>query len=167
MIRKILDKIERIIMFISTILMGIIVVVLFYAVVMRYVFHRPPSWSMELGRYLFLWMVILTAVLVTREKSHIQITFLVNMLPSKLRFIWMNINRLLMIGFCGVMVYQGLAIYPIVSQAASPSLGISMGWLYLSVPVGGLLMGVYLLESIVASIIAQTKTTVSGEDAQC
>jgi len=167
MLKNILDRIERIIMFISGILMSIIVVVLFYAVVMRYVFHHPPSWSMELGRYLFLWMVMLTAVLVTREKSHIQIIFLVSMLPNRLRIIWMNIIRLLMIGFCGVMIYQGLVIYPIVSQAASPSLGISMGWLYLSVPVGGFLMGMYILESVVESIRRIAKAQGTEEDTKC
>jgi TRAP-type C4-dicarboxylate transport system permease small subunit len=58
-----------------------------------------------------------------------------------------------MIGFCWVMIQQGMKIYPIVAQASSPSFGISMGWLYLSIPVGGVLMGICILEIMVRSIV--------------
>ena len=65
------------------------------------------------------------------------------------------------------MVQQGLAIYPTVSEASSPALGISMGWLYLSVPAGGVLMGIYILESIVESVIDQLKASSPKEKLTC
>ena len=156
--KKILDVTEMILKIASGILLGIIVVCLFYAVVMRYVFHRPPAWSMELSRFLFMWMVIFSACVVTREKSHIQISFIVNMLPDTLRFVWMNILRLLMMAFCWVVLQQGIAIYPMVSEASSPTLGLSMGWLYAAIPFGALMMGVYLLESIIESIVERSRS---------
>jgi len=167
MIKKILDIIEFVIKIISRVLISVIVAILFYAVVMRYVFHRPPSWSIEVGRYLFIWMVILSAVLVTREQSHVQITFFVNLLPKRLRFLWLTFIRVLMMGFCWLMIQQGLVIYPIVASAASPCLGMSMGWWYISIPVGGLLMGVYILETIVKSIVDHVKTNSSEEKCIC
>lgn len=167
MIKRTLDTIELAIKVICRVLIGVIVAVLFYAVVMRYVFHYPPSWSIEVGRYLFIWMVILSAALVTREQSHVQITFLVNLLPKRLRFLWLTFIRVLMMGFCWLMIQQGLVIYPIVASAASPCLGISMGWWYLSIPVGGLLMGVYILETIVKSIIDHVKMNSSEEKCIC
>lgn len=153
MMKKILDVIEKILEQISRILIGGIVVIIFYAVVMRYVFHRPPPWSEELSRFFFIWMIMLSAVLVTREKSHIQIIFLINLLPRKIRFFISNFIRFLMISFCWVMIQQGFKIYPIVAEAFSPSFGISMGWLYLAIPVTGILMIIYILESIIKSII--------------
>jgi TRAP-type C4-dicarboxylate transport system permease small subunit len=51
------------------------------------------------------------------------------------------------------MVQQGLKIYPIVAEASSPTFGVSMGWLYLSIPVGGLLMGICILENIIKSVV--------------
>ena len=166
MVKKILDKLEMALKIICRLFMAIVVAILFYAVIMRYIFHLPPGWSMELSRYMFIWMVMLSAVLVTREQSHIQITFIVRYLPNKVRFVWLNILRILMIGFCW-MVQQGLAIYPTVSEASSPALGISMGWLYLSVPAGGVLMGIYILESIVESVIDQLKASSPKEKLTC
>jgi len=163
MAKKILDAIEKTLKVICTVFMAVIVAILFYAVVMRYVFHIPPGWSIELSRYMFLWMVMLSVIVVTREQSHIQITLVLNYLPERAKFVWLNILRILMIGFCLILIHQGLAIYPIVSEASSPALDISMGWLYLSVPVGGTLMGIYILESIVASVIDRFKVVPSNE----
>jgi len=161
--KKLLDAVQIIIEMLSRILIGGIVAIIFYAVVMRYVIHRPPAWSEELSRFLFIWMIMLGAVLVTREQSHIQITFLVDLLPERLRFLLSNLTRLLMIAFCWVMIQQGLKIYPIVAEASSPSFGISMGWLYLAIPVGGMLMGLYVLEWMVKSIVARWRGSSSGE----
>jgi TRAP-type C4-dicarboxylate transport system permease small subunit len=157
-VKKVLDIVEMAIRFISRVFIGAIVAVIFYAVVMRYIFHRPPAWSEELSRFVFIWMIMFSAVLVTREESHIQITFVLDLLPKTLRFFVSNFVRLLMIGFCWVMVQQGLRIYPIVAEASSPSFGISMGWLYLSIPVSGILMGIYILETIVKSIVDRVRT---------
>jgi len=149
---KVLNFIEKILEMICTVFVGAIVLVLFYAVVMRYGFHKPPAWSIEASRFMFLWMVMFGAVLVTREKSHVEIDFIANLLPLKIRFFWLNLLRLLMLAFCGVLVYYGVKILPIVGQANTPTLEMSMGWLYASVPAGGFLMGVYILELIIRSL---------------
>jgi TRAP-type C4-dicarboxylate transport system permease small subunit len=152
LVEKVLNFVEKILEIICTVFVGAIVLVLFYAVVMRYGFHKPPAWSIEVSRFMFLWMVMFGAALVTREKSHIEIDFIVNYIPLKIRFFWINLLRLLMLAFCGVMVYYGLKILPIVGQANTPTLEMSMGWLYASVPAGGFLMAVYILEMLIRSV---------------
>ncbi len=152
-IEKVSKVIEAVIKIICRIFIGAIVAVIFYAVIMRYVFYHPPAWSEELSRFMFIWMIMLSAVLVTHEQSHIQITVFVDLLPKRLRFFLLTLTRLLMTVFCFVMIQQGLKIYPIVAEASSPTFGISMGWLYLSIPVGGLLMGICILENIFKSLL--------------
>jgi TRAP-type C4-dicarboxylate transport system permease small subunit len=149
---NVLNFVEKILELICTVFVGAIVLVLFYAVVMRYVFHMPPAWSIEASRFMFLWLVMFGAALVTRENSHIEIDFIVNRLPPKVRFVWVNLLRLVMLAFCGVLIYYGIKILPIVGQANTPTLEMSMGWLYASVPTGGFLMGVYILELLIRSL---------------
>ena len=167
MVTKILNSLETVLKFVCGGLLAVIVSALFYAVIMRYVLHQPPAWTMEMSRYLFIWMVIFSAAIITREQSHIQIVFVLDRLPRMPRFILSNFLRLLMIGFCWVMIRQGIFILPMVSEASSPTLGISMGWLYLSIPVGGVLMGFYLLEAIVASISNHVGSDSRGEQPEC
>ncbi len=152
-IEKGLDFFEKTLDLICRVFIGAIVAIIFYSVVMRYVFLHPPAWAEELSRFIFLWIIMLGAVLVTREQSHIELTFLLDLMPKKLRFVFLTVTRLLMIAFCWVMVQQGLKIYPIVAEASSPTFGISMGWLYLSIPVGGLLMGICIVENILKSLL--------------
>ena len=149
---KVLNFIEKILEMICTVFVGAIVLVLFYAVIMRYGFHKPPAWSIEVSRFMFLWMVMFGAALVTREKSHVEIDFIANHLPLKIRYFWINLLRLVMLSFCGVMIYYGIKILPIVGQANTPTLEMSMGWLYASVPAGGFLMGIYILELLIRSL---------------
>ncbi len=147
------DFFEKVLSLISRIFVGATVAIIFYSVVMRYVFQRPPFWVEELSRFIFIWIIMLGAVLVTREQSHIELVLFVNLLPKKWRFVLSIFTRLLMVVFCWVMVQQGIKIYPIVAEASSPTFGLSMGWLYLSIPVGGLLMGICILENIMKSLL--------------
>ena len=167
MLTKLLNGLESCLKVICGLFCGILVVILFYAVVMRYLFHSPPAWSMEFCRFLFLWMIVLSAVLVTREQSHIQITLLQDRLPPRWRIVWTSILKILMICFCGVLVRQGFLILPLVSEAATPTLGISMGWLYVTVPIGGLLMGLATVETLIRSIVEYRKTISTGEQSTC
>jgi len=161
MIKRILDILEFTLKIICGVFISVIVGILFYAVVMRYVFHRPPSWSIEVSRYMFIWMVMLGAVLVTREQSHVKITFFTNLMPEKFRFFWLNFIRIMMIVCCWIIIKQGLIIHPIVASASSPCLGLSMGWVYLSTIAGSILMIVYILEVIARSIIEHVRTNPS------
>jgi TRAP-type C4-dicarboxylate transport system permease small subunit len=125
---------------------------------MRYVFNRPPAWAEELSRFIFIWIVMLGAILVTREQSHIEFTILFDRFPKKMKSLVKTLIRLLMLVFCWIMVREGVRIYPIVAEAASPTFAISMGWLYLSVPVGGILMGVFTLENLLKSFFLEEQT---------
>jgi len=164
MVEKALNFMESVLEKLCILFVGAIVATLFYAVVMRYGFHRPPAWSIELSRFLFLWMVMLGAVLVTSEKSHVEITFLSDRLPPKVRRIWLALVRLAMLCFCFVMVYYGVRILPIVGQANTPTLDLSMGWLYAAVPAGAFLMGMYILRSLHSPAPEECRSARSGED---
>jgi TRAP-type C4-dicarboxylate transport system permease small subunit len=163
MVEKALNLLESVLEKICIVFVGAIVAILFYAVVMRYGFHRPPAWSIELTRFLFLWMVMLGAVLVTLEKSHIEITFLSDRLPPKIRTAWLAFLRLAMLGFCVVMVYYGVRILPIVGQANTPTLNLSMGWLYGAVPTGAFLMGMCILRARRSPAPEECRSAGSGE----
>jgi TRAP-type C4-dicarboxylate transport system permease small subunit len=154
-----LDYFEKALNIICRVFLGAIITIIFYGVIMRYIFSRPPAWAEELSRFIFIWMIMLGAVVVTREQSHIELTILVDHLPKKVRLVISIFTRLLMICFCWVMIQQGVKIYPIVAEAASPTFAISMGWLYLSIPVGGFLMTIFILENMIKSLLQASATT--------
>ena len=154
-IGKAADLFEKVLDALLRTLLGMIILVISYSVLMRYAFSRPPAWAEELSRFVFIWICMIGAILVTREESHIEFTIVFDRLPAKLKIITKTVIRLLMLVFCWFLMREGIRIYPIVAEASSPTFGISMGWLYLSIPVGGALMGVFILEKLLRSVLSR------------
>ena len=70
---------------IAGVCLSIMSVLVFYQVVMRYVFHRPTSWSDEIAVYAMLWSVYLSCSWAVRERAHIRVMNLINLFPGKAR----------------------------------------------------------------------------------
>ncbi|HOI93989.1 MAG TPA: TRAP transporter small permease [Syntrophobacter fumaroxidans] len=160
---KVLDAVDRVVSFISAAFIAVMVSILFYAVVMRYVLHSPPEWSIEITRFMFVWMVFLAAALVSRDDTHLNIGLFIDWLPARFKKPFRVLNLALSLLFCGVLIYQGIKIYPKVAQATSPTFGVSMGWLYLPLTVGSALMCLFIVENIVRLLLDKPRQPASGE----
>ena len=64
---------------------AILIVVGFIQVVMRTVFNNSLSWSEELIRYIYIWLCWVGISLTQRRGEHIQLTFVLDMLPRKVQ----------------------------------------------------------------------------------
>ncbi len=164
---RLLDALEMGLKVTVGLLIAIVVGLTAYGVPMRYLFLRPQAWAMEISRFGFPWLVMLGAAIIVRQKAHITITFFFDLLPPPLRFCWNMAIHLSMLAFCWILVDQGWRIYPIVAEARSPTLSWSMGWLYLSVPVGGALMGLFLFERLVTLCRERGWRTPLGGESRC
>ncbi len=112
-----------------------------------------PSLGHEIPRIAFVLLVMLGASVITQRKEHIGMTFFLDLLPQPLKFVWSLIVHLAMLWFCWVLIEQGMDIFPQVAVAKTPTLNLSMGWLYLAIPLGGALIGLYILEQTVRLIV--------------
>ena len=59
------------------------VLLVFFQVIMRTVFHNSLSWSEELSRYIFIWQIWLGASIALKEDEHINVTLVYNMVKNK------------------------------------------------------------------------------------
>ncbi|MDU4961822.1 MAG: TRAP transporter small permease [Sporomusaceae bacterium] len=147
-----LDKLEKVVGLIEEyICVGLILIMcvsVFAQVLFRYVFAVPLSWTEEISRYSLIWLTFIAGAMCIRTNSHYVIDVLVNKLPVPPRLA-MNILILTSMGaFAGVMFFTGLEILPIVDYQISPALRISMGYIYLAIPFGSLLMLFHLFCAI-------------------
>jgi TRAP-type C4-dicarboxylate transport system permease small subunit len=65
--------------------LGILVFVVLLAVLFRYALDNSLVWSDEFVRYLFVWLTMIGAAVVLREREHIRIEYFVDKLPGPLR----------------------------------------------------------------------------------
>lgn len=67
----------------AAILMGLMLVMMAYQIVTRYVFNNPSDWTEEVMRYTYVWIVFLGSSAALADKSHVAITLLADKLSAR------------------------------------------------------------------------------------
>ncbi len=127
------------------ILSAVLTIVVLYAVFMRYVINKSPSWTEELARYLMVWSALLAMSIALRQNRHIGLTSLVERIWGKytgIAFFFADISMLIFFLF---MVFTGIPMTIFVINQRSPSMNLPMWVPYLSIPVGGFFLSVEAL----------------------
>jgi len=102
--------IDRIAMFIGRVtmlLIAIVVCVMMYEVILRYVFERPTLWANEMSLWLAGFVFILAGFYAMQQRSHIRIYLLYDMLPRSLQKVCDTVSTVLIVGFAFFLVYGG------------------------------------------------------------
>ena len=115
----------------------------------RYILNQPSTWSEELVGYIFAWMSLFGACLVTGERGHMNIPILVDMAPGGVRKLLMCLGELIAFAFSAViLVYGGLQITNLAMGQMTSSLGIAVGVFYVVMPVCGVINMIYTVMNI-------------------
>lgn len=121
----------------------IMLVVVLYQVFMRYVLNRPPIWSDELARYLYIWMVFLGAALVSRRRAHVGMEYLPDRLPPRARRTLLLLHEGAIVVFLVAALISGLGFYDFYHRIPSPAMQLPSGYLVGILPVACVLMLVH------------------------
>jgi C4-dicarboxylate transporter DctQ subunit len=154
-ISRLFDFIEKTINSIIIVLLMLMTAAIFYQVVLRYVFHSANIWAEEFARYSFIWVVMLGSSSALRRFRHIRIDFLVQALSQRTQKAVSFCNYLLMLLFLGVLVVYGVRIAEQAADKLSAGLGVSMGFMYLSIPIGSALMFLFTLEILAREYLSR------------
>jgi len=149
---KIRSIIDRGIFYITVFIVAVLTATSFFQVVARYIFHRPPSWSEEVVRYLFVWLVFLAASVGFRRGSHLGVDFFVGLLPLKIRKAVEVGIHIFLCFLLAVVTWQGVIMAGMVKFQLSPAMRISMSWIYAAIPVGGFFMFLEVVSLLLKSL---------------
>ncbi len=122
-----------------------ITLVLFAGVVWRYFFVDPLTWSDEIARTLFVWLAFIGAAIGVKRRLHSAVLVFGSRLPAKWQTFMTVLGLLVIAVMAGVLLYTGTTETLANFKQVMPITGLSRGWLYLAVPVSGLLILVYLV----------------------
>ncbi len=137
---------------------GIIVAIVTAEVTLRYLFSHSMIFTEELSRYLMVWIVFLGSALAIRDGSHIRIQILVNRLGPRLQQIVKLAAYALIIAFLIFITVEGLKILPRQLQQMCITIDISLFYFYLAIPVGSILMIIFLLPVIGQALVGKSQT---------
>ena len=128
--------------------LSLMALLVFGNVVLRYGFDSGIAVSEELARLLFVWLVLLGAILASRQHAHIGFDTLVKSLPPKAKKAAIAFTGTLMLGACVIFVIGGWQQTAINLDNSYPVLGISYAWLHGSAIVFGIGMGISIAFNI-------------------
>ncbi|MGO4887468.1 TRAP transporter small permease [Anaerobacillus sp. MEB173] len=141
------DHTEEILLFI---LSTIMVSVIFLQVFMRYVIGSSLSWSEELARYCFIWLVYIGISYGVKKQRHIKVDLVLLLFKDKGRIIFNIVANLLFLAFAIIVIYYGYGIAERLLEwgQKSPANQIPMGYVYMAAPIGMALTSIRIIQNL-------------------
>lgn len=137
---KIISIINSITRYLVNTIMGVMVVAVFLQVMFRFFMDQPLAWTEELARYLLVWLTFLGSAYAMSIKAHIGTEYIQKFLSPLVNKVVLSLAALLSILFFLVMIYQGYLLSIRSMTQTSPSLLLPMGYVYMVIPISGVLL---------------------------
>lgn len=137
---KLYGMLQKIIKYAVAILLTGMVVTVFSNVVSRYFLKAALAWSEEVARFMFIWLVFLSAVLAYVNNEHLALDILVKKLPEKIGYVVAIICDFIVMYALYLITVGGKTLAMQSWKWLSPATSFSYGVVYLIVPICGGLM---------------------------
>ena len=147
---KLRQTIDKVIEVALIAIMSILVIDVLWQVFSRYILTSPSSFTDELAGYLLIWIGLLGAAYVAGKNEHLAIDLLLQkMHGAKRRRLQILINAIVGLFALFVMVVGGvwLVYTRFYLGVRSAALELPLGYVYLIVPVSGILIIYYAIDN--------------------
>jgi len=153
-------------MSIGVVLILAVSVILSIQVFMRYVMGSSLSWSEELSRYMFIWLIYLGISYGAKVMRHIKIDAGLYMFPKSLRPKIVILGDVVFLVFSvTVVIYSSkLVERQMMLDQTSPAMGIPMWFVYLAPAVGFGLTAIREIQTIIYRIKRLRDPAAADED---
>jgi TRAP-type C4-dicarboxylate transport system permease small subunit len=135
--------------------MAFIVLDVSWQVITRFILKDPSSYTEELAGFLLIWIGLLGASYAFYTKAHLGIDILTMKLSgARRRLAEILINTVVFFFSLFILVIGGVRLVNLTFtlNQISPAMGLPMGYVYLVLPITGLLMMFYSINFIIKSI---------------
>ena len=150
----------RVVLWLST---SVIFVILCANTVLRYATGSSVQWANEVPELLFPWLVMAGVVLAAVHGAHITTTFMMDVLPAKLRRVVTSASWLVVAGLYGTLAVATFRMLDIVHDEKSPILQLPGSITYACVMGGMVLLALLAVQSAWQSWHAQPEPASDAE----
>ena len=141
MMEKVYSYMNRLLEGVIAILMGFIVILMFSEVVSRYFFRAPIIWSEEMATYAFIWIIYIGSGVAFYRHAHIRVDyFSLKWSPGTMKRVELGLNLIMAFFFLFLLITGMKFAFPNFHVDSYTLPVIKLGWIYVAVPLGALLM---------------------------
>ena len=150
--KRLIDGYCRLLTWAMVATVAILVVPVSLQIISRYTQLIPSYiWTEELSRFLFIWMIMLGAMIGVREGSHFVVDVLPDLRPRPNAFLQI-VTNLFVLAFALVFVWWGIEFVRFGWDQTSELAELPMAFIFMAWPVAGVIWVVFLGEASIASL---------------
>lgn len=143
-----IERLDRLVLLVGAAALGLLALLIFAQVVLRYLFAITPVWSEELGRYLLIWAVLAGSAVSVRGARHIRVEFLVELLPAGLRRAWYLLLDLVILALFLLLVATGIEAVGFNHSMRSLGLQVRLSYVMAGIPLFFGLAALFLIDEL-------------------
>lgn len=162
-LRRLDETLDRLLYWLSGLLLIVIASIVFYAVMLRYLFNAPPLWAEDVPRVFFLWLTYIGVAVATRRGQNIRVTHFIDMVPPLPRLVIETIMNVLVLIMLAVIFWWSFPVLELQLRGTMLSTGWSYAWSYAPLPIGCALMFLYTARQTIRSLLGYHDRT-GGDD---
>lgn len=148
MLKRTEELLDRAVSGLLAALLILMVLAVTWQVVSRYLLGSPSGWTEELARFLLIWIGLFGGTLAYQRRLHLGLDLLADRLQEKTRGIQRHaVDGCVLIFAVTILIIGGSSLVALTHELSqySPALGLPMSFVYLSLPLSGVLMAVSAL----------------------
>jgi TRAP-type C4-dicarboxylate transport system permease small subunit len=158
-LKKFLDVYHRLLTWLMVATVAILIVPVTLQVVSRYTALIPPwIWTEELSRFLFIWMIMLGAMIGVREGTHFVVDVWPELAPRPAALLQIVSNVFVLV-FALVFVAWGIQFVRFGWSQTSELAELPMAFIFVAWPVAGVTWLLFLGESFLGNLRVLTGKT--------
>ncbi|SHK18542.1 TRAP-type C4-dicarboxylate transport system, small permease component [Reichenbachiella agariperforans] len=131
-----------------SLLLGLMVLNVLWQVASRFLLNDPSAFTDELARYLLIWVGLLGAAYATGKRMHVSIDLITRKLNEKQQAVHFRLIRFIILCFAIFVLILGgtrLVYITFILGQTSSAMQVSLGYIYLALPLSGLLICYYTI----------------------
>lgn len=145
------EKVDQALKFLCVFFLAILVIDVLWQVFSRFVLASPSAFTDELAGFLLIWVGLLGAAFVAGKNEHLAIDLLVQKSPPRRKRILRVIIHLIVALFALMVLVVGgswLVYTRFLLDVKSAALSIPLGYVYIVLPLSGLLILFYSIDNM-------------------
>lgn len=143
-----MDRLYAVLRAICVVILIEYLILVLLQVFFRYVLNESLFWAEEAVRFSMVWSVLLGSALVARDRAHIRIDVVENLLPPVARRRLDLALDVLMIVFMVILMITGIQFAGRSMMQTSASLDLPMWAVYGAIPIGAFLQALFVLSML-------------------
>ena len=157
---SLIKKYNKFMSYLGLVCLGGFIISVLIQVISRTFLPKTPSWTEELARYLFIYMVAFGSSVAVHKKEFVAVDLIIDFLPKIIRkLIELVINIVLLIFVTFVLLKSVLSFAILEYRMVSTAMQVPMQYIYFSMII---LFGLLIL-SFVMEILYQVKEILSNK----